>query len=611
MTSRHPLPIFVALALGCAVSAAAQIGTEFTYQGYLEDGGTPVETAVDLRFTLKDATDATIGSPITVNNETYPGGLVNEDLDFGDVFHGDPRFLQVEVADPSGGPFVALTPDTEVQPVPYAMYATEAGMLTSEGTVITDLPTTITVPGAYFITQDLTGQSGFDGIVIDTDNVTLNLNGYTLVGVAGSDDGINILTGYTSIRIFNGTLTSWGDDGVDADGTAGGIILVDIHSFSNGDCGFDGSTEMTLIRCQAIDNSGDGFFSFVDSQFVDCIADSNGDDGFDDVGSSSLERCIATDNDEDGFVDVRDSSLRGCVADGNTFSGFYDFEACTLENCTASFNDENGFDNFVDCAIRGCVSTSNFVWGYLAITHSILESVTAGNNGSGGFSVTTCTINACTATFNGGPGFSGLAMTLNNCSALDNGSDGLISLYSVITNFSSSNNEGAGLNVISSKIHNSIATGNVGFGYQLTGSSAFECLAADNDFGGFSLSNSEANQCKSSSNGRIQTDFNEAFEDHGFLLQNGAIVRNCTALDHDHGSGFVDNGGSPLIEGCFAYNNSGSGFSADSGAIVIGNRARDNGTDFLISLGATLGEILDFSTGGIITSGNPHANIRY
>src|SRR5688572_3995985 len=49
----------------------------------------------------------------------------------------------------------------------------------------------ITQPGSYYLTANLAGVAGKHGIEIDADDVTLDLCGFELKGVAGSLDGVN------------------------------------------------------------------------------------------------------------------------------------------------------------------------------------------------------------------------------------------------------------------------------------------------------------------------------------------------------------------------------------------------------------------------------------
>src|SRR5437660_8139783 len=50
---------------------------------------------------------------------------------------------------------------------------------------IASVPYTITSAGAYYVTTNLTGVSGTNGITIAANDVTLDLKGFSLVGVAG------------------------------------------------------------------------------------------------------------------------------------------------------------------------------------------------------------------------------------------------------------------------------------------------------------------------------------------------------------------------------------------------------------------------------------------
>src|SRR6267378_5566906 len=57
-------------------------------------------------------------------------------------------------------------------------------------TPISSLPYTITNAGSYYLTTNLTGASGSNGVTIASGNVTLDLNGFALLGVPGTQDGV-------------------------------------------------------------------------------------------------------------------------------------------------------------------------------------------------------------------------------------------------------------------------------------------------------------------------------------------------------------------------------------------------------------------------------------
>src|SRR5260370_25455545 len=57
-------------------------------------------------------------------------------------------------------------------------------------TPISSLPFTINAPGAYYVTTNLTGVTGTNGITIAANDVTLDLKGFSLLGVPGANDAL-------------------------------------------------------------------------------------------------------------------------------------------------------------------------------------------------------------------------------------------------------------------------------------------------------------------------------------------------------------------------------------------------------------------------------------
>jgi hypothetical protein len=73
----------------------------------------------------------------------------------------------------------------------------------------------ITKPGSYYLTGNVLGAAGKDGIAIAASSVTIDLMGFTLEGVGGSLDGINTTAVQSEITIRNGVVMNWGANGVD------------------------------------------------------------------------------------------------------------------------------------------------------------------------------------------------------------------------------------------------------------------------------------------------------------------------------------------------------------------------------------------------------------
>jgi hypothetical protein len=110
---------------------AAPVGTAFTYQGRLKSAGQPASGNYDLRFALYDAASGNglIGSPLTNSPVTVTNGNFTALLDFGAVFAGDARWLEIGVrTNGSSDPFAISSARQQLTPSPYALNASSAGL---------------------------------------------------------------------------------------------------------------------------------------------------------------------------------------------------------------------------------------------------------------------------------------------------------------------------------------------------------------------------------------------------------------------------------------------------------------------------------------------------
>lgn len=118
------------LALLAAASAvgAQPLGTSFTYQGRLADGGTPANGTYDLELRLFSGPAG--GAPLGVvvrDDVAVADGLFTVRMDFGPAFAGSQRWLEIGVRPgASSGPFTTLSQRQELAPAPHAMFAATA-----------------------------------------------------------------------------------------------------------------------------------------------------------------------------------------------------------------------------------------------------------------------------------------------------------------------------------------------------------------------------------------------------------------------------------------------------------------------------------------------------
>jgi hypothetical protein len=121
----------IVLALFAGVHQIAAQGTAFTYQGQLQNHGSPANGLYDFQFLLSNAPSggSQIGSTLTVPGVGVTNGLFITTLDFGLVFAGNPAWLAINVRSNGIGGYVGLYPLQQLTPTPNAIYAENAKTL--------------------------------------------------------------------------------------------------------------------------------------------------------------------------------------------------------------------------------------------------------------------------------------------------------------------------------------------------------------------------------------------------------------------------------------------------------------------------------------------------
>jgi len=316
--------------------------------------------------------------------------------------------------------------------LPFTGYAGE-GKIQIGQTAATTFPITISQSGSYILTSNLTVATDVDCIVIAADNVTLDLNGFALVG-PGSGTG----TGYgiraldrNNITVQNGTVRDFGGLGISIDTTLHGGVknnrLNDLKAFSNGYAGIQGDGA-TITNCSASMNSTG--ISGSQGTIINCTANYNSSYGFN-IYYSTLTNCTAIGN-SDG-MSGNENSLINCTASENSDDGFYGFYL-SITNCTAKDNDADGFN----------------------ILHSTTTNCTAYSNGTNGFKVEHSTLTNCTASYNSIFGFEVSSSIVTNCTAYGNDDTGIFPTESRIEGNNVRNNGAYGINAYNASSNNYI-----------------------------------------------------------------------------------------------------------------------------------------------------------
>ena len=167
-------------------------------------------------------------------------------------------------------------------------------------TEISSIPYTITDPGSYVVVNNLTNTgSSSDGITIDTDNVTLDLGGFVIDGAATGDDGIYVAGDQRGIHIFNGVVTNWGGDGINALNTDNSLFDNLVVSV-NGGYGLVTDFACVISNVVARLNGLDGIKGDDGTVITDCSAQENGDNGIQASEGCVVSNCGSFDNGTEG-----------------------------------------------------------------------------------------------------------------------------------------------------------------------------------------------------------------------------------------------------------------------------------------------------------------------
>jgi hypothetical protein len=111
-------------ALAALPTAAA---TLFTYQGKLDDGGSPANGTYDFAFTVVNGNDSPLTATLPRDDIVVTDGVFTVPLDFGNAFSTTQRYLRISVRPGAEtGPYTTLTPNTPFGATPTAIYSDRA-----------------------------------------------------------------------------------------------------------------------------------------------------------------------------------------------------------------------------------------------------------------------------------------------------------------------------------------------------------------------------------------------------------------------------------------------------------------------------------------------------
>jgi parallel beta-helix repeat protein len=246
----------------------------------------------------------------------------------------------------------------------------------------------ITQRGSYYLTGNITGVVGKHGIEIASGGVTLDLNGFDLVGVAamGAFDGVSTtVANLSNIAVVNGSVRSWGDEGVDLGTlTATNCRVEGVLARVNAGIGISTGSGTTISNCSASLSTSHGINAGSGCTVSNCSAASNTGNGISTGDGCTVTNCSAYLNTGHGISASGGCTVSNCSADDNTSNGINALNGCTVSNCSAYANNDNGISAALGCTVVDCTVQYNRLDGIACANDCVIRGNTCYANGNGG-----------------------------------------------------------------------------------------------------------------------------------------------------------------------------------------------------------------------------------
>lgn len=254
--------------------------------------------------------------------------------------------------------------------------------------LLSQIPETIDVVASVRLTGSLTlptGSTSF-GVRIASDNVTFDLAGHALIGVATSGNGIELGSGARLVSIRNGTVRGFNAGVVINDaGAANGsdASIEDLRVSNNRREGIMGGPGTRISRCSVLQNASTGSVSAIivgdGCDVSNCSVVGNGGAGIDSSGAGSTIRANTVVSNSGAGVLARGP---GCLIESNTvrinqLEGILlASTSCTARNNVVDFNGRAAGNQ----ANIGALAGSNLIEGNHCTAADIgIQTAGAGN----------------------------------------------------------------------------------------------------------------------------------------------------------------------------------------------------------------------------------------
>ncbi len=199
---------------------------------------------------------------------------------------------------------------------------------------IASLPFTVSVSGSYYLTANLTLGGAGNGITIDADEVTLDLNGFAVVGNPSAGSAITGVTPHDNWTIRNGSIRGWPTTGID--GSSALRLLVEHVMVSGSNRGIVAGATGIVRDVQVSSPAGATGISLGSfSQLDRCIVRGSGANttGIAIGDDSTVTSCSVSGN-SIGIVSGTNTRISDCVATGFLVVGIEAGPSSSISSCS-------------------------------------------------------------------------------------------------------------------------------------------------------------------------------------------------------------------------------------------------------------------------------------
>jgi hypothetical protein len=196
------------------------------------------------------------------------------------------------------------------------------------------------------------------------DAVSIDLNGFALVGKLGSSNGVFAAVGIRSLSVRNGTVKGWGRAGIEAV-NAYNSQFADLRVDGNGGIGLDTGNGTVVAKCNAISNGGIGISGGNGSTIKDCTAQSNTGAGLNGFFGSTVIGCAVQSNTGVGISTSSGNTIKDCSVQSNSGGGISTAGSCTISGCSVYNNTGIGIStsySMVEIAPSTATRGKGFIW---------------------------------------------------------------------------------------------------------------------------------------------------------------------------------------------------------------------------------------------------------